>query len=562
MRGRRGGAYRRRAFSRRALFFLVFGLFRVISLGAEYFYPDGEEVEIIGHISRRMGRALPFSAFPVHGGDILAFAEKLAADPGFSRLNSADTALLEALISRLEEQRDGDILLKGNLELAYEQRLTTNSFTIDDTSKMANAEDFRRAFLDFSPVVSFGAAGGTFTGPWIAAQVDLRPAWTNDYSPYSNFFTAVDITYDILKRGVFAWNGTYVNFFAGRDTIHWGNPRGSTLYPSKLLPYMDSIRLNVPLGPFSFDYMLGTIIPKKAGHDVYDVDTPSPPYTDYFGFLNEEKPSTILVAGHRFQWNFGSLKAGIGGTVIYVRANNAFHVTDVLPVMVYHNADITPNNLNMVLDFSWAIAPGLSVSATAGFDDISARTFGIPDGDIPTIPGGIVQADYSAALESVFMDFHLEGGYTHYLWGNFHYDDPPFSQAEARLAKAIYRYGPNHDAVLLPLTSPYGPGVIWGKLNANFAFPERHIKAGAEFLLLTKKRDVNLVDTKYSVDDTTKDSPRIWYGSFQFPFSYSWKNLEFSACPGILFGSSDFAVECTLGLRWRLAGRTWMQGPY
>ncbi|MDR2143693.1 MAG: hypothetical protein LBP29_04925, partial [Treponema sp.] len=484
-----------------ALLFVFFGLFRVSFLGAEYFYPDGEEIKTIDHICRRMGKVLPFSAFPVHGSDILAFAEQLASDPAVSLLNSADTAMLDNLVFRLEEQRDTrDILLKGNLDIAYEHRFTTNPFTIDDTSKMANAEDFRRAFLDFSPVLSFGAAGGTFTGPWVAAQVDARPAWTNDFSPSSNFFKEVDITYDILKRGIFAWNGTYVNFFAGRDTIHWGNPQGSSLYPSKLLPYMDSIRLNVPLGPFSFDYMLGTIVPKKAQyHDVYDVNyDPTRPYTEYFGFLNEPRPSTILIAAHRFQWNFGRLKAGIGGTVVYVRANNAFHLTDVLPIMVYHNADIAPNNLNMVLDLSWTIFSGFNISAMLGFDDISARTFGIPDGDIPTIPGAILQADYSAAVKSAFMDFHLESGYTHYLWGNFHFDDPPFEQPEVRLARAIYRYGPNHYAVLLPLTSPYGPGVIWGKFNANFFFPKRHIRAGAEFLLLTKKRDVNLVDTEYS----------------------------------------------------------------
>jgi hypothetical protein len=514
-----------------------------------------------------MGKVLPWTAFPVHGSDILAFAEHLAADPAVSRLSSADMAMLDGLISRFERRQD--ILLKGNLDLAYEHRFTTNSFTIDDTSKMANAEDFRRAFLNFSPVISLGAAAGPFTGPWVAARFDIRPAWTNDFSPSSNFFKEVDITYDILKQGIFAWNGTYVNFFAGRDTIHWGNPRGASFYPSKLLPYVDSIRLNVPLGPFSFDYMLGTIIPKKAQyHDVYDVNytatppSPGKPYTDYFGFLNDPNPSTILVAAHRFQWNFGRLKAGIGGTVVYVRANNAFHITDILPVMVYHNADIAPNNLNMVLDLSWAIFSGFSVSAMLGFDDISARTFGIPDGDIPTIPGGILQADYSATAESVFMDFHLEGGYTHYLWGNFHFDDPPFTQPEVRLARAIYRYGPNHYAVLLPLTSPYGPGVTWGKINANFFFSERRIRAGAEFLLLTKKRDVNLVDTEYSMNDPTQYSPRIWYGAFQVPLSYTWKNLEFSVSPGILFGTSDFAVECTLGLRYTLAGRTWITSPY
>jgi hypothetical protein len=550
-----------RRFQRGARAALIFGFFCLFSVyaGAEYFYPDGEEIKTIEHLARRMGKVPPFSSFPVHGSDLLEFAEKLSADPAAARLGEADAALLDGLAARLENRRE-DIRITGTIALAYEQRLSSNSFTIDNPRTMANAEDFRRVFFDMPPVAALGASAGTFTGPWAAALFEIRPAWTGDYSPASNFFREVDITYDIMRRGVFAWNGAYVNFFAGRDTVHWGNPAGSTLYPSKLLPYLDSIRLNVPLGPFSFDYLLGSIIPKKADHDVYWDDTANA-YQDYFGFLNDPNPSTVLVAAHRFQWNFGALKAGIGGTVVYARANNAFYITDVLPIMVYHNADVAPNNLNMALDVSWAVFPGFSVSAMLGFDDISARTFGIPDGDIPTIPGAIIQADYSAALEDVFMRFHLEGGGVHYLWGNFHFDDPPFTRPEVRLARAIFRYGPNHEAVLLPLTSPYGPGVFWGKLGAGFDFPRLGIKAGFDLLVLTKNRDVNLVDTQYSVNDTTQDSERIWYASVQIPLSYAWEAFEFSVKPGLRFGTREAALECSLGLRFSLAGAASFRGP-
>jgi hypothetical protein len=534
------------------------------SAGAEYFYPDGEEIKLIEHVARRMGRVSPFSSFPVHGSDLLEFAEKLAADPAASRLDGADIKILDALVTQLGQRREG-VQAAGNLALAYQQRFSSNSFTIDDPDKMANAEDFRRVFLDMAPFLSFGASGGTFTGPWVAAQFDIRPAWKDEYNPSSNFLKEAEITYDILKRGVFAWNSRYINFFAGRDTTHWGNPAGSTLYASKLLPYVDSIRLNVPLGPFSFDYLLGSIIPKRAWHDVYDVDPPPVPWTNYFGFLDDERPSTILVAAHRFQWNFGRIKAGVGGTVVYVRVNNAFHITDVLPVMVYHNADVAPNNLSAAADLTWTVFPGFSVSGMLGFDDISARMFGIPDGDIPTIPGVILQADYSVMTESAFMDFHLEGGYTHYLWGNFHYDDPPFDrpgQREARLARAIFRYGPNHKAVLLPLTSPYGPGAVWGKFSASLDFPERRVKAGGELLLLTKNRDVNLVDTIYSIDDPTQDSGRLWYASLRFPVSYTRKSLVFSAQPGVRISERDIAFECTLGLRFSVSGTARFGGPY
>jgi hypothetical protein len=537
-----------------------------LPLWGEYFYTDDPEIGVLSHLCRRMGRALPFSSFPVHGSDILDLAEGLAADPGAAELSMEDRDLLEGLISQFEEQRERDMLLKGGLTLAYEQRLHSGSLTIDDPAIQANAEDFRRAFLNFSPVIRLHAGGGAFTGPWVAGQVDVRPSWEENYSPDSNFFSKVDITYDILSKGVFAWNGGHVNFFLGRDSIHIGNPQGSTLYPSALLPYIDSVRLNVPLGPFSFDYMLGTIIPKKAAHDVYDSPSVLPPTSDGYGFIGDEKPKTILVVAHRFQWNFGSIKAGIGGTVVYERRNNMFLLTDLLPINIYHNADVIPNNLSMLLDISWTPGTGFNLSAMAGFDDISARTFGIPDGPVPTIPAALILAEYSRAGEDMFMYFSFEGGYTHYLWGNFGYDDPSYGPDDyVRLARAIYRYAPNHDAVLLPLTSPYGPGALWGKIKADLAFngqgtspfsPEG-IKAGAELLVLAKNSGANLTDTPYTVD-TYLDSYDHIFVSLDLPLSCSWGGLELSVSPAVLFGTGGFSLECTLGLRWSLDGRTFL----
>jgi hypothetical protein len=561
--------------------FAVLFIFCSFFLWGEYFYQDGPEISSLAHICRRMGRALPFSSFPVHGSDILDLAEKLAADPGALELSDADMALLEGLISQLDEQQDGGILLKGGIALTYEQRFHTDPFTIDDTTVMANAEDFRRAFLNFSPVLRAYAGGGTFTGIYVGGQIDLGPSWQWDYSPDSNFFKSTSFNYDLFKKGILAWNGTYLNFFFGRDSIHWGNPQGSSLYPSALLPYMDSIRLNVPLGPFSFDYMLGTIIPKKAPNgyakDVYDYDK-APPGKGMDpgeqGFIDDDNPRTILVVTHRFQWNFGSVKAGIGGTVVAERRDNMFLITDIVPLSSYHNADVNPNNLSFLLDVSWTPLPGFSLSAMGGFDDISGRTFGFPDDNVPTIPGAVVQAEYSRAGQNSFMHFMFEGGYTNYLWGNFGHDKAPYNDSSkydttttyVRLARAIYRYASHHDAVLLPLTSPYGPGALWGKLRADLEFgvpgdPSSFwhggIKAGAELLVLAKNSSVNLVSTPYKIDNSLAAYDTIFV-ALDLPFSYTWRSLELSVSPAFLFGPGDFSLECTLGLRWRLDGRTFL----
>lgn len=531
--------------------------------GAEYFYAEGDEIAALEHVARRMGKTVPFSSYPVHGGDLLEFAEKLASDPAFPGLAGADIEIFESLVSRLEDRRGG-ILLKGNLDLAYEHRFSSDSFTIDDPDAVPNAEDVRRVFLDFAPVAGFSAGAGTFDGPWVAAQIDVRPAWTGDYSPMSNFLKEADIAYDLLKRGVFAWNGRYLNFFAGRDTVHWGNSQGSTLYASKLLPYLDSVRVNVPLGPFSFDYFLGTIMPRSSAHDVDEAanrdNHDSEGLGKYFGFGKSDNPSTILVAAHRFQWNFGRVKAGVGGTVIYARSNNQFLITDLLPVLIYHNADSVPNNLSLIFDVSWAIVPGLNLSVMAGLDDLNARVIGISDGSVPTIPGAVFQLEYSAAGDSFFQYYMLEGGYTHYLWGNFAYSGNDDWRG-VYLARAVYRYIHFNHAVLLPLTSPYGPGTLWLKLRGDFKFPARGIRAGAELLFLAKHGGVNLVDTPYLADGAL-DIYNQFYFSLKIPLSYTWKNLTFAVSPGIRAGWSHAAFECTLGLRYALSGRTTLAGPY
>ena len=534
----------------------------VLPLWGEYYYQDDPEILALIHLSRRMGKVQPFSSFPVHGSDILDFADSLLYLPAAKNLNEADRSMLEDLIDGLEKQKEEEIIIRGGLATAYEHRFSSREVLFGER-EMPNFEDVRRAYLNFSPVISLSAASGTFNGIWIGAQFDIRPSWEDDYDPMNNFFTKVDIAYDLVKRGIFAWNGSYLNVFFGRDTVHWGNPQGSSFYPSALLPFLDSLRMNVPLGPFSFDYMLGTIMPKRSRfRDVGDAArkyfpdaTPKNPLGPYFGYMNddsEQNPSVILLAAHRFQWNFGRIKAGIGGTIVYARANNQFLITDILPVIIYHNSDSVPNNLSMMLDAEWTIIPGLSLSVMMGFDDINAKSVGIPDDGIPTIPGALLQLEYSAGNNKFFQSYTLEAGYTHYLWGNFAYKGPDI-WCGVYLARAIYRYTPNKYAVLLPLTSPYGPGALWGKFNGSVIFPDRHIKAGAELLFLAKNSRVNLVDTPYLADDSLNSFDQFYF-TLDIPLSYTWRNLEFSISPALLCGTGGTAIECTLGMRWSLEG--------
>ncbi|MDR2028170.1 MAG: hypothetical protein LBP93_01385 [Treponema sp.] len=517
-------------------------------LWGELFYEDSPEVSLLRRLYRRAGKVLPLSAYPVHGSDLAELGEKL------STLKSGeDQLLLEELLDRLKPKEEEALFLHGSLAAAYEHRFRTGSTLVDDGA-VKNGEDVRRAYLGFSPLLSLEGGVEKFTGPYTELQAELRPPWKEDFSPYNNFvpLPEVDISFDLLSKGIFSWNGKHLDVSIGRDRVHFGHTPGASLYPSGRLPYQDGLRLSVPLGPFSFDYLLATIQPKKASHDVDPNRNAKEQDSDAFGFMKDSNPTTILTAVHRFQWNFGALKAGIGGTVVYARSNNMFLMTDILPVFIYHNADIRPNNLNMIFDLSWTFYPGFTLTGILGFDDISAKALGLPDGPTPTIPAGILQLEYSAAPGPV-PDFLLEGGYTHYLWGNYAFGDADeVSWGEAPLARAIYRYAPNNQAILLPLTSPYGPGTIWGRLVSALDFPQFNLKIKADLLILSKLDGVNLVDTPYAGDDEVKNGRRILYVSLDLPCTYTWKYLELLFSPALLIKDRRAALECTVGLHFRL----------
>jgi len=553
------------------IFLLFIYIFLSAFLWADYFYQNDNEIFTLLHLSRTMGKVFPFSTFPVHGSDILKYAQSLQEDPALSFLNEDENTMLDVIILKLEKQRGQGIFVFGNIAAAYEHRFNSGSFMYGE-EELPNSLDVHRAYLDFSPILSLYGGIGFFDGIFLALNIDVRKNWNDDFNPSSNFLTKVNVMYDMFTKGIFAWNAEYINFFFGRNSVHWGNPLGSTFYASSLIPHMDNISINVPLGPFTFDYSLATIISKRSKYKDVDIGIKNiypeeyynkdNPLGDYFGFTGDSQsdvnPSVILFISNRFQWNFGKVKTGLGATTTIARANNQFIFTDIIPVMIHHNVDSVPNNYAIILDVNWNIIRGLSLSAMLGFDDINAKDFGIPDGQTPTIPGAILQLEYSNYQKKsegfgFFQYYMLEAGYTHYLWGNFQYNNNPESWCGVYLARAIYRYTPNKSAVLLPLTSPYGPGVIWGKLTSRFNFTDLNIQVGLDLLLLFKNSHVNLVETEYERDDSL-NKPDQWYVSIDIPIIYNWRYFEFILNPGIIFSKEKTLFECTLGVRFGLEG--------
>ncbi len=251
----------------------------------------------------------------------------------------------------------------------------------------------------------------------------------------------------------------------------------------------------------------------------------------------------IFANLHRFEYDFGRVRAAVTGLGIFVRENNAFALADFFPVSSWHATQYRPFNLSLVFDLEAALFPGFRVMTQFGFDDVNASDlFGVGDADIPTIPAAIVGCEYRRALASGELELYGELGYTHYLWGNF--DD----ESDARLARAIYRLFLDNGTRLMPLTSPYGPGAIWTNLEAAWRWRGGlYTSLFAE--LLFRNPDVDLVNTDY-VKDPAAGALANKTGSLKLGIQARyrpWKWLELYTRPVLSLESGGASLEVVLG---------------
>ena len=157
------------------------------------------------------------------------------------------------------------------------------------------------------------------------------------------------------------------------------------------------------------------------------------------------------------------MRAAVTGHAVYARPGNYFSLVDFFPVFSWHATAIDPYNMSLIFDLEAVPLPGLRVAAQFGFDDINTNAVGVGDEGIPTIPAAIVGAEYARPVESVDLALYAEAGWTHYLWGGFNDEYAP--------ARAVYRLKRDGENLLLPLTSPYGPGNAWVFTEATVRWP-------------------------------------------------------------------------------------------
>jgi hypothetical protein len=534
--------------------FVILAALAVGSAVAQEYLPEDPRAEELRRRYLLAGRVYPLTSYPLSRSEFLAASALLPATGSATEAKSAS-----------DPASASEPILRAGIETALALGLRSSDLTIEDLSGATNGIDLRRRWLDEPPLVRFGGSLENGSGLEVAVEGQLKREWASTWDSWNNLpgngpsTNPFPVDNHFYTRGILAWDSPAFMATFGRDKIHLGPGQGSSLLASENLPYLDSFRFRAPMGRWSFDWVVATIDNGKAAQDVdtdyWGLDGPvDGTISDFldgggYGFEGDANPSIIFYNVHRAQWTGERLRLAIAGQMVIVRANNAFQLVDFFPIATWHNADVIPNNMCMVLDGSWAVLPGLAINFSAGFDDFSAATFGLGDSGVPTIDAYLLSVEYALDAGGFAFDAYLEGGYTHYLWGNFD-GSVTMGQDRCFLAKMIARYKTDSGEVLLPLTSPYGPGALWTELRIDAKPKGSPFGLGVDLLLLSKNTKADLVTTEFTSDDTIATAPRRLSLDAGVTATLALGGGRIRARPSVLFSGDEIAAALDLSVGW------------
>jgi hypothetical protein len=495
---------------------------------------------------------------------------------------AACAAAFAAVAFGLSAQEDG-VRLAAELDLSFQYRYRSADVLIED-STYNNGIDFQRNYLSSPPLASGSLDIGGPQGLSAGFGAELRREFTSSYK--QGYFNATNfpllgrdrnpiaVEKGAITRGALYWKSPSFDISLGRDKVDYGKELEGTLYPSLRLPYLDAFRSQARLGPFTLDWMVATMDAAES-YDGNDVDpnwtvTSNSNVQDStgqysledkaYGFEGDENPTTILEALHRISWNFGTVRLGAAENYLVARRNNRIVIQDILPLVSWHQASVMPNNNTLLFDLTWDPTPELELSGVGGFDDINANMFGVGDSDVPTIGAYVVGGRYKPEdVSAKPFDAYFEAGYTHYLWGNFSANKQGDITDVDPLARAIYRLRLNTGGVLIPLTSPYGPGARWLRLEGGYRLGLTGPRLGAELLLLGKNSEANLVSTLY--DQSAKDGAEFFFGSLTLPISWKLGAFELEVAPAALLRNQRWWAEATFTASYSYKAETFLKRP-
>ncbi len=340
------------------------------------YVPDSPEVLALKSLYLQAGQAFPSAGFPLSEHSLAGFARRLAVlaeEPALRQ--EAEAYLLDLGYA------------EGVTELAFVNRVTLEGYArIGSYPSPGSLPEY----LERAPLWKLGMSWARLDKAAFFIEPFLRREYASGLSywnlPGSLEGNPVALENDQLGKGFVWYNAGPLEIELGRDQVHFG-PLRTALLPSSRLPFLDLLRLVLPVGRLTMDLMISSLQNRQGVGDLAGL-----PAEITF------EQNIIFANLHRFEYDFGRVRAAVTGLGIFVRPNNAFALADFFPVTSWHATQYRPFNLSLVFDLEAALFPGFRVMAQFGFDDVNAADlFGVGDAPIPTIPGAIAGFEYQRA---------------------------------------------------------------------------------------------------------------------------------------------------------------------
>ncbi len=493
------------------------------------------------------GELYPITSWPVEGSQLITALE------GLAERNQETGQEARDLIRRLKAT-EGSLFWQAELATAFCAR----TFERLLPSERSRYYDTLLSYLGKPQLMTL--SGGVNAPEGISADMafSLRKEWDGVFSsagnipefgqegnplPFDNHaMERADLRF-ILGKTIFSF---------GRNAVKTGQSGFFSLYPDDSLPYLDRIGISSRGDRIAFDWYASTIQPIPA-FDGYDLALPA-----QLEGGDDQRPTVLVVKRLALQNRI--FRFGLGQVVLYSRANAYYTLADFLPLIDWHAADVRPNNMALLLDAGWVPIPGLETFASIGFDEISGEAFGIVDSDIPTTWALLLGAKGNLLKGSAVFSPKLQLGYTHYLWGNYDAALSAHSSEDSTLARAVYRYASDGGAILMPLTSPFGPGAAWMQLELEFVSEDLPVSLAGDLLILGKFPEADLVSTRYARNVLLDRIPPFAVASLGVAATHTSRWTELYARPALYLTPADINVSFDLVVRLMLTGKESLSG--
>jgi hypothetical protein len=406
------------------LIVLLCGFGMLFAVNNQKIYPiDSEVYEAITHLYIANGYALPSTAGPWSGEELLFWLNKISPD----ELSEQGKSLFNWIKNTIEEPQKPEAFRLG-LDVAAEGYAHTNT-----TEHFQGRENWRRGFNEQKPFVNI------YSDAWIGqnfygySEFSLRNSITltnvsfGETALSSNIIVVPphdvkQIDFNFPYRAFLAAGGKNWNVQIGREQLSWGPGTTGNFIIGDHLPYHNVIRATGFEKNFKYT-LLTSFFPHPQNYYYYGTDHEDKVYIEGVPDSRGQEQyinGISLFMGHRLEWRVWQDKINIALTegIMYMSKDNRLDFIALSPAMLWHN-NYTRSLTNSILalEVDATLLKGWNIYAQTVIDEMILPGEPIPgkpgeDKAEPSAWGYMLGSTYQAFAGKGVWHLNIEGAYT------------------------------------------------------------------------------------------------------------------------------------------------------